>query len=69
MICLDDGKNNRKNTGLDVPYGDGEGDSNIVNTFTFSDSGSVGVRGPRMILMKCGREKKVTATKKGCKED
>ena len=69
MICLDDGKNNRKNTGLDVPYGDGRGDSNIVNTFTFGDRGSVGVRGPRMILMKCGREKKVTATKKGCKED
>ena len=68
MICLDDGKNNRKNTGLDVPYRDGRGDSNIVNTFTFGNRGSIGVRGPRMILMKCGREKKVTAAKKGCKK-
>ena len=68
MICLDDGKNNRKNTGLNVPCGDVKWDSNIVNTFTFSNNGSVGVRGPRMIMMKGGREKKVTATKKGCKK-
>ena len=67
MICLD-GKNNRKKTGLDIPYRDGRGDSNIVNTFTFGNRGSIGVRGPRMILMKCGGEKKVMAAKKGCKK-
>ena len=68
MICLDDGKNNRKNTGLNVPYGDVERDSNIVNTFTFRKRESICVRRPRMILMKCGRERKVTAAEKGCKK-
>ena len=69
VICLDDGKNNRKNTGLNVPHGDVKWDSNIVNTFTFSNSGGVGVRGPRMILVKGSREEKVTVTEKGSKEN
>ena len=69
MICFNDGQNDRKNTGLDIPNRDGCRDSNIVNTFTFGNRGSIGVRGPRMILMKCGREKKVMAAKKVCKKD
>ena len=69
MICFDDGQNNRKNTGLDIPDRDGCRDSNIINTFTFCNGGGIGVRGPRMILVKRGREKKVMATKKVCKKD
>ena len=69
MICLDDGKNDRKNTGLNVPHGDVKWDSNIVNTFTFSNSGGAGVGGPRMILVKGSREEKVAVPEEGSKEN
>ena len=43
MVCLDDGQNNRKDTRFDIPDGDSDRNSNIVNTFTFGGRGSVGM--------------------------
>ena len=69
MICLDDGKNDGENTRFNVPCGDSKWDRNIINTFTFSDGRSVGVRGPGMILVEGGREKQVAIPEEGSKEN
>ena len=46
VVCFDNRQNDRKNTRLDIPYGDGCRDSNIVYTFTFGKGRGVGVSGP-----------------------
>ena len=65
VVCLDDGQNDRENTGLDFPYGDSKRNGNIVNPFTVGKGRGVGMVGPRIELLKCGWEKQVAATKEG----
>ena len=69
MICLDDGKNDGENTGFNVPCGDCKWDRNIINTFTFGDGRSIGVRGTGVILVESGREEQVAVPEEGSKEN
>ena len=46
VICLNDGQNDRENTGLDIPYGDSRRDGNVINPFTVGRGRGVSMVGP-----------------------
>ena len=64
MGSVDDRENERKNTGCEIPNGDGGRDGNIVDTFAVGEGRGVGMIGTPMELLERGWEKQAMAAKK-----